>query len=208
MHSTALKTALAALATALLIFLLYRYADRPLAEAAFALRDTAWHSMAKSLSLAADHLFFTFLIAAGLVVGALDGLQNGLTARSRHVLHFCLSVACAMLIGDALKEVFGRARPPLLFTKGIYGFFPMAGDYLHYSFPSGHTLRIFSAMTALGLILPRLRWPALGVALVVGASRVLALKHYPSDVLFGAFIGITAAVWAWRLLYPYGRERR
>lgn len=82
----------------------------------------------------------------------------------------------------------------------------MAGDYMHASFPSGHTLRIFSAMTALGLIAPRLRTPALSLAAIVGASRVLALKHYPSDVLCGAFIGIAAAIWCRNLCCPVGNR--
>ncbi|WP_338669563.1 phosphatase PAP2 family protein [Pseudodesulfovibrio methanolicus] len=202
MHTTLTRTGWAALAVGLLIVICYLFVDRPVAEAALTLRDTAWHSVAKGLSQAANHLFFNVLVAGGLVIGSVDGLVNGLTDRSRGLLYLCLAVACAMLVGDVFKEFFGRARPPLLFTKGVYGFFPLAGGDMHSSFPSGHTLRIFSSMTALGLILPRLRVPALALALAVGASRVLALRHYPSDVLFGAFIGVTAAVWGWRLLRP------
>ena len=202
MRNTLIRTAWAALAVALLIIVCYLFVDRPVAEAALTLRDTAWHSAAKTLSLAANHFFFNILVAAGLVIGSVDGLANGLTDRSRRLLYLCLSVACAMLVGDVFKEFFGRARPPLLFTRGVYGFFPLTGGDMHSSFPSGHTLRIFSSMTALGLILPRLRVPALTLAVAVGASRVLALRHYPSDVLFGAFIGVTAALWGWRLLHP------
>jgi membrane-associated phospholipid phosphatase len=202
MRTTLARTGWAALAVGLLIAACYLFVDRPVAEAALTLRDTAWHALAKGLSQAANHLFFNVLVAAGLIIGAVDGLANGLTKRSRGLLYLCLAVACAMLVGDVFKEFFGRARPPLLFTRGEYGFFPLTGGDMHSSFPSGHTLRIFSSMTALGLILPRLRVPALALAVAVGASRVLALRHYPSDVLFGAFIGVTAAVWGWRLLHP------
>lgn len=208
MRTTLTRTGWAALAVGLLIVVCYLFVDRPVSEAALTLRDTAWHTAAKTLSQAANHLFFNVLVAAGLVVGSADGLVNGLTDRSRKLLYLCLAVACAMLVGDVFKEFFGRARPPLLFTKGVYGFFPLAGGDMHSSFPSGHTLRIFSSMTALGLILPRLRVPALALALAVGASRVLALRHYPSDVLFGAFIGVTAAVWGWRLLRPLAADPR
>ena len=201
MRTTLTRTGWALLATGLLIAVCYLYVDRPVSEATLTLRDTVWHSAANALSQAANQLFISVLAAAGLILGAADRLANGPSVRSRNLLYLCLSVACAMLVGDVLKEFFGRARPPLLFTKGEYGFFPMAGDYMHCSFPSGHTLRIFSAMTALGLILPRLRVPALTLAVIVGVSRVLALKHYPSDVLFGAFIGVTAALWGWRLMH-------
>lgn len=202
MRTTLTRSGWAALAVAPLIVACYLFVDRPVAEAALTLRDTAWHALAKGLSQVANHLFFNVLVAAGLIAGAVDGLANGLTARSRDLLYLCLAVASAMLLGDVFKEFFGRARPPLLFTQGVYGFFPMTGGDMHSSFPSGHTLRIFSSMTALGLVLPRLRAPALTLAAAVGASRVLALRHYPSDVLFGAFLGVTAALWGWRLLHP------
>jgi membrane-associated phospholipid phosphatase len=202
MRNTLIRTGWAALAVAALIAICYLFVDRPVAEAALTLRGTVWHAAAKTLSQTANHFLFNILVAAGLVIGSMDGLANGLTDRSRGLLYLCLSVACAMLVGDVFKEFFGRARPPLLFTQGMYGFFPMAGGGMYSSFPSGHTLRIFSSMAALGLLLPRLRMPAFALAAAVGASRVLALRHYPSDVLFGAFIGVTVALWGWRLLHP------
>jgi len=202
MRNTLIQTGWTALATGLLIVACYLFVDRPVAEAALTLRGTAWHAAAKALSQTANHRFFNVLVVAGLLIGSVDGLINGLTDRSRRLLYICLTVACAMLVSDVFKEFFGRARPPLLFTKGVYGFFPLTGGGMHSSFPSGHTLRIFSSMTALGLLLPRLRIPALVLACAVGTSRVLALRHYPSDVLFGAFIGVTAALWGWRLLRP------
>lgn len=207
MDKTIVKSLSSAFGVAVLIIVCYLHIDRPVAMAALTLKGTGWHEMAKQLSLCADHFFYNILLALGFVFGAFDALKNGLTGRSKSILYICTVVAAAMLIGDVLKDLCGRARPPLLFDKDVYGFFPLAGDYLHYSFPSGHSLRIFSAMTALGFMLPRLRVPALTLAVLVGASRVVALKHYPSDVLFGAFIGITAAVWGWRILYPYGHGK-
>jgi len=206
MNRTLLKTAAAATVTALLIMASYLLLDRPLSEAALTLKPTIWHALAKYMSLAANGMFIKSLVVTGLIVSACDALKNGLSHRSKCILYMCITVAVTMTAGDVLKELFGRARPALLFEKEIYGFFPLAGDYLHHSFPSGHTLRIFSTMTAIGLVLPRLRIPALTIALMVGISRIIALKHYPSDVLFGAFIGITVAVWGWRIVYPYGRR--
>jgi len=194
---------LATLLTAGIILVCYFFIDRPVADAALSIKSTDWHSMAKQTSLLANALFIKTLMATGILIGACDALMNGLTRRSKHVFYLCLSVSCAMLIGDVLKDVFGRARPQLFFNEEIYGFYPLTGEYLYSSFPSGHTLRIFSIMTGLGYILPKLRLPAFGLALLVGMARVVALKHYPSDVLFGAFIGIMAAVWGWRILYPY-----
>ena len=206
MDKTLLKTLLAAAVTAPLIVVCYHFIDRPAAEAALTLKNTGWHTLAQQISLVASSNFTQVVLALGFVAGAYDALRNGLTRRSRSILYLCVCVCAAIVVGDVLKDVFGRARPPLLFDKGEYGFFPLTGDYLHYSFPSGHSVRIFSAMTALGFILPALRLPGLALAVLVGAARVVALKHYPSDVLFGAFIGVTAAVWAWEILYPFGRR--
>lgn len=205
MDRTIAATLTTALALVGLILLCYFFFDRTISEAALSLKQTGWHTLAKNISLESNGIFIKVLLAAGFVYAAIDALNNGLTARSRHILYVCVSVSTAIVIGDVLKDVFGRARPPLLFEKGIYGFFPLKDEYLYSSFPSGHTLRAFSSMVAIGYVIPRLRIPALGVAVLVGISRVLALKHYPSDVLFGAFIGATVAVWAWRILYPYGR---
>ena len=205
MNRTILKTLLAGAALAAIIAVCYLYLDQPASEAAHAL-GPHWRQLAKNVSLAANGSLFTFLLALGFVFAAMDALRNGLTPRSRHLLYLCTAVAAAIFAGDVLKELCGRARPPLWFEKGEYGFFPLAGDYLHASFPSGHSLRIFSAMTGLGLVLPALRYPALLLAVAVGVARVVALRHYPSDVLAGAFIGVTAALWGWRILYPYGRR--
>jgi undecaprenyl-diphosphatase len=181
----------------------YFFLDRTIAMAAYELRDTFWHTMAVNLSRCTSHFVTNVLVAIGLIYGGWTGLRNGLTARSKSIIYICAVVACAMIIGDTFKELCGRARPPLLFEKGIYGFFPMTGGYLHSSFPSGHSLRIFSSMTALSLVLPRLRVAALTLAVLVGASRVMALKHYPSDVVFGAVIGIATALCGWRLFADY-----
>lgn len=61
----------------------------------------------------------------------------------------------------------------------------------HLSFPSGHTSSSFATATVL---LHRLGWkvgaPAMAMAAYVAASRVQDNEHYPSDVVFGAAIGI------------------
>ncbi len=204
MNKTIAMTLTAALTVAAAIALLYLFVDREVSLAAYELRHTIWHGLARRISLAASGEAAYTALSVGLVLGACDAITGGLSRRARSILYVCLTVAAAMILGDLFKNLFGRARPPLLFEDGIYGFFPMTAGDMHRSFPSGHSLRIFSAMTALGFVLPKLRLPALAFAVIVGASRVVALRHYPSDVLFGAFIGITVAVWGWRIITPAG----
>ena len=62
-----------------------------------------------------------------------------------------------------------------------------------YSFPSGHAATAFASATVLQR---RFGWkagiPAYAVATYVAASRVDMQRHYLSDVVFGAAIGIVA----------------
>ncbi len=64
----------------------------------------------------------------------------------------------------------------------------------HHSFPSGHTSTTFATAD---IVLQRFGWragvAAYAAAAYVGASRVADRDHYPSDVVFGAAVGIASA---------------
>jgi undecaprenyl-diphosphatase len=57
----------------------------------------------------------------------------------------------------------------------------------------------FAALVTIGLLAPRAKWFTWTLAIIIGMSRVCAGMHWPSDVIFGAFIGMVAAdvVYAW-----------
>jgi undecaprenyl-diphosphatase len=71
-----------------------------------------------------------------------------------------------------------------------------------YSFPSGHTASSFAAAIVIGLKYKfnfrgksyGLIYPLLAFAGVIGFSRIYIGVHYPLDVLFGAIVGILAAL--------------
>lgn len=109
------------------------------------------------------------------------------------------SVAGSGIVVDVLKGLIGRLRPYELFVHNAYGFQPFSVHWNMNSFPSGHGQTIFAAMTAFAVVLPRLRYLWLTVAVAVAASRVIISVHYLSDVAMGSYCGIVGTVLLARL---------
>lgn len=114
----------------------------------------------------------------------------GLAFRRRHWIRMAvvmsLSAACAGLVVHLLKFTFGRSRPELWL-----GAFHHARESAS-SFPSGHTVGAFAIAGVLffGSRSQGLRTLAMLIATSIAASRVMAFRHWPSDVLTSAVIGL------------------
>ena len=114
-----------------------------------------------------------------------------------HVVAMVLSVALGALAVEGVKWAVDRDRPGRHFAQGSLKGAPvrLVGRVLYErSFPSGHAQAAFGAATYVGLIYRALALPALGVALLVGLSRVYLGVHFPLDVLAGALFGIGFSV--------------
>lgn len=61
-----------------------------------------------------------------------------------------------------------------------------------FSFPSGHTGASFAAASALYFSKNRLWIPGVILAALIAVSRLYLYVHYPTDVLTGVLLGITA----------------
>ena len=113
-----------------------------------------------------------------------------------------IGLAVSLVLGTGLlKHVVMRARPCIDFPwMPMLVQVPLATDF---SFPSGHTFASFAAAAAMFRQLKRpWAYAALGLAVVIGFSRIYLFMHYPSDVLAGALLGIMAGTAAW---YAAGR---
>ncbi|MBN1508632.1 MAG: phosphatase PAP2 family protein [Sedimentisphaerales bacterium] len=128
--------------------------------------------------------------------------------RRRDVLTGLLALILIGVLVNPLKLGVGRTRPHAALK------FQMTGQRderlsRHLSFPSGDTAAAFAVAAAL---LPVVGWPLRALFLIssaaIGALRVTALAHYPSDVLAGAAIGLLAGWLAIRLMDKWGREDR
>lgn len=103
-----------------------------------------------------------------------------------------------------LKWMVGRRRPiivatPFDFHPFAHGFMGLVRAESGLSFPSGHASLAFATATCLTAALPRGWVLFLGVALCVGAERVLENAHYLSDVVAGAGLGILCGWTALRI---------
>lgn len=117
---------------------------------------------------------------------------------SRNLLYLCVTGAVALVIGEGLKYLLGRYRPIMLFEHNLYGLNFFSSSWALTSTPSGHTVRAFSLLTALSLLHRRFTVVFLFLAALIGISRIALTDHYPSDVLFGAFIGVFTALWTYK----------
>jgi len=72
------------------------------------------------------------------------------------------------------------------------------------AFPSGHAASAFAAASVLERHLGyRASWPALAAATYVATSRLVDNRHFLSDVMFGAGVGMASG---WTIVGRHGRE--
>jgi len=111
------------------------------------------------------------------------------------------SVLSAGIVVKILKVLIGRARPVFFEALGMSGFFPPSFDWAFNSMPSGHTAVSFAGLVMIGMLAPKYKPLTWTLAIIIGLSRVAIGAHWPSDVIFGAFIGMVMAdIVKWFLL--------
>jgi len=94
------------------------------------------------------------------------------------------------------KMVFARPRPILVVS-------PLRSKFLDsYSFPSGHATTSFALAWVISVCYPHL-WVQVSIylaAITISLSRVYMREHYPLDVLCGALLGTSTAIYLLPLL--------
>jgi membrane-associated phospholipid phosphatase len=141
----------------------------------------------------------------------------GLARRDRATAEVGLHTGGAVLVASAasvaVKAVVGRARPYVTGDTNAHSFALGRGlrGKRFQSFPSGHATAAFSFAAALGAE-GRHRWPsanryteplAYSMASLVALSRIYHDRHWASDVVMGAGVGIVAG----RAVVRYQRAR-
>jgi len=97
-----------------------------------------------------------------------------------------LIIASDQLSSHFLKNLFGRIRP----CNALDDVKLLVGCSKSYSFPSSHAVNNFSVAFYFYRLYPNLKWVLFISAFLIAFSRPYVGVHYPSDIFFGAFIGI------------------
>lgn len=95
------------------------------------------------------------------------------------------ALAVSFLVAQGIKRSVQRSRPARE---------PVIACPDRFSFPSGHATSSLAVTLSLGLLLPDLALPLIGLGLLVGMSRVVLGVHYPGDVLAGQVIAVLTVV--------------
>jgi membrane-associated phospholipid phosphatase len=106
------------------------------------------------------------------------------------LLFVSLSQLLTRLVAGVLKNVFLRTRPYESLADDKW--FVDGGS----SFPSGHAAHFWGLYFAIAIAFPKLRVPALVLAIFVSIARVAVNDHYAGDVIGSAAIAalITCAL--------------
>ncbi|MGH4050019.1 MAG: phosphatase PAP2 family protein [Clostridium sp.] len=95
-------------------------------------------------------------------------------------------VLSTILGEEILKNVVRRIRP----SENISAMDLLISKPLSYSFPSGHTTSSFAVAGVLVRYFKRYAVAFLGLASLIGFSRLYLYVHYPTDILAGIVLGL------------------
>ncbi len=160
-----------------------------------ALDATAHEDFSASAAAASDTL-----LVLGLTAPVALELGRGDDDTGRRLLAYGGGVAVSGLAAAAMKALWRRPRPYNFHPDATVRAYARRARDSHHSFPSGHTALTFAAAASGGWIYASASddtthraavW--FGGATVAGATAVLRMRagrHYPSDVMMGALIGV------------------
>lgn len=177
--------------------------DEPIAKAM-----DAWYNGSGSLNGELHQLILSLAqyaqplgyLTAGALILTFDPRRRGRVAVLALVL---ITVGGA---STALKSLVGRERPRDSACETIFhGPARNLVDTKTASFPSGHTATAFALSVVLSSLYPRTRWFVWPMATGVAINRVVTVRHFPSDVVAGAWLGYVLAeslmqsevLWRW-----------
>lgn len=103
-----------------------------------------------------------------------------------------LAASVSGILANTARLTLGRPRPA---AHAVDGFYLFRGGTDYQSFPSGHAATSIGTATALLITAP----PVISIPITIGAagvvwSRMYLLRHNPSDVYVGTWLGIAGGI--------------
>ncbi len=176
---------IASLGVIALIAVTWLVADRPVVAFAEAIQSDAAEDFIRILNRLGGGMNPPMIVLFFFIAG--------IAYRRARWVGYGVAMALAGLAAGAFAQIVkfavGRTRPEL--WVGPFHYVHTTAS----SFPSGHTVAAF-ALGGVLIIASRnlpLRVIALVLACAIAAARVLAFRHWPSDVVASALIGLLAA---------------
>jgi undecaprenyl-diphosphatase len=139
-----------------------------------------------------SELVFVALLAIAIGIAWLSGR----IALRRLAVEVPVALVAAEGIARVLAPLIERPRPFVAHPALIA---PLGSAGIDPSFPSDGATAAFAIATVVAFSCRRLAVPAFAIAAMVAIGRLLVAVHYPTDVLGGTLVGITAAVLVCRL---------
>jgi membrane-associated phospholipid phosphatase len=143
-----------------------------------------------------------------VILGLCAVMGRRFTKIETTVLLSVISVLAAEPTKSKLKLVFGRTWPDnwrptnlSLIHDGVYGFHLFHSGPAYESFPSGHATTVAAVTSVVWLLYPQLRIVCAGCTVTASAMLVILNFHFLSDVVAGAFVGISTGLFSvslWR----------
>ena len=145
--------------------------------------------------------FSVFAVAAFFVYKAVTNEYDFRFAfvkiKNSYFFYVLMSLVLACGVVAIAKFIIGRARP-IFAEPDLFNMFSCSNEFN--SMPSGHTAVSFAGLVMLGMLFPRVKWLTWSLAIIIALSRVYVGAHWPTDVIFGAFVGMICADFAKAIL--------
>ena len=185
------------LGIALVIAGSYVWFDRPIALFVHEHFRNPHREVVDELSHFPNPLLLLALILS-LILGLRLILGRPFSRHQANTFVCSLSVIATEITKNVLKFVFSRTWPetwvndnPSFIRDGVYGFHFMHGGVAYQSFPSGHIAAVCTVISVLWIRYPQYRLFYLIAGLLPGSGLVGANYHFLSDVIAGAFVGLS-----------------
>lgn len=154
----------------------------------------------------ATYLWYIVMAAVAAFVGA-TFFPRFRAYRRRHtelfIFAFVSAFVARFVITGLIHFLYNRPRP----FEVLSGVHKLVNHEMGGAFPSGHASLAFAVATAVSFYYPKTSILFFIAALSIGAGRVAAGVHWPSDILGGAVVGIITA-WLVRFVWEKSKNKR